>query len=397
MRLDRHDAYLTRFVSTVVQRREDDAGVWLALAESAFYPTSGGQPCDLGTLASARVVDVTIEAGTVWHRVEGDDLPDLGASVQGQIDWERRFRHMQRHTAQHLMSQALVRTDPRFETRSVSMTSPDVTIDAAGDPDAGALAAAEREANLAARQALPVTPFEVDEARLGEYALRRPAKVRGVVRLVAIGTYDLVACGGTHLRSTAEALPIKLLGAERVRGGLTRITFRAGQEAAEDYALKHQVTAELGRDVSARPAELPERVMRLRQDLADRTRAAAAMADRLAATLAQGILGRADGTVATAVLQGDDASLLDAVAAALQDRPGVTALLAATTPTQVRLLFLHGPDVDVDVRDALRVALEVVEGRGGGRPDRAAGAGTRPEAAAEALRLAAQRLREGGG
>lgn len=392
MRLDRFDAYLTRFVATVVERRQDERGFELALSESAFYPTSGGQPNDIGTLGGASVVDVRLEDGRVWHRLEGGDVPNVGDSVVGQIDWDRRFRHMQRHTSQHLLSQALVRTDPRFETRSVSMSSADCTIDAAGEPDDSALAAAEREANLAARQSLPITPFEVEEARLGEYDLRRPAKVGGQVRLVAIGTYDLVACGGTHLRSTSEALPIKVLGSERVRGGLTRVTFRAGQEAVDDYGVKHQVTAELGRSLSVPPPELPERVLRLRQELAQRTREASEYAARLADTLADRIVTSAHGSVARALLRDEDAALLDPVASALQERPGLVSLLAATTPSQVRLVFLHGPGVDVDVRQALTAALAVVNGRGGGRPDRAAGAGDKPEAAAEALRIAAEAL-----
>lgn len=392
MRLDRFDAYLTRFVATVQERRENDRGVELALTESAFYPTSGGQPHDTGILGGASVVDVHVEHGRVWHLVDGEALPQVGDEVVGQIDWDRRFRHMQRHTAQHVLSQALIRTDPRFETRSVSMTSADCTIDAAGEPDASALAAAEREANTAARQALPITTFEVDEERLSDYSLRRPAKVGGRVRLVAVGTYDLVACGGTHLRSTAEALPIKVLGAERVRGGLTRISFRAGQEAVDDYGLKHQVVVELGRSLSVPPAELPERVMRLRQELAQRTRDASEFAARQAAALADRIVTSTHGSVARALLREGDAALLDDVAASLQDRSGLIALLAATTPSRVRLIFLHGPDVEADVRDALAAALELVNGKGGGRPDRAAGAGDRPEAAAEALRVAAEML-----
>src|SRR5690606_19724117 len=112
--------------------------------------------------------------------------------------------------------------EPGYHTRSVSMRGPDCTLDLTGEPDEEALAAAEEEVNAAARRALPVMTFEVPEEGLGHYRLRRPPKVRGLVRLVAVGDYDLVACGGTHLRSSAEALPVKVMGLERVRGGLTR-------------------------------------------------------------------------------------------------------------------------------------------------------------------------------
>src|SRR5690606_23799317 len=135
--------------------------------------------------------------------------------------------------------------EPGYHTRSVSMRGPDCTLDLTGDPDEDALAAPEAEVDGAARRALPGVAVEVPEEKLGAYRLRRPPNVSGTVRLVAVGDYDLVACGGTHLRSSAEALPVKLLGLEKVRGGLTRVTFRAGAEALADHAAKHAVLAEL--------------------------------------------------------------------------------------------------------------------------------------------------------
>src|SRR5690606_373040 len=150
--------------------------------------------------------------------------------------------------------------EPGYHTRSVSMRGPDCTLDLTGEPDDEALAAAEAEVDLAARRALPVLAFEVPPEKLGAYRLRRPPKVSGTVRLVAVGDYDLVACGGTHLRNSAEALPVKLLGLEKVRGGLTRVTFRAGAEALADHAARHAVLAELSPLLSAPAAELAARV-----------------------------------------------------------------------------------------------------------------------------------------
>lgn len=244
VRLDRLDSYLTRFEATVTGAEPGDGGTWVRLDRSAFYPTAGGQPHDTGVLAGRRVLDVADRDGEVWHLLEPGDAPRVGDTVVGEVDWERRYAHMQRHTAQHMLSQAFVRVGasrgaeadgvPGYHTRAVSMRGPDCTVDLTGDPDEEALAAAEEEVNRAARRALPVMAFEVPEERLSAYSLRRPPKVKGLVRLVAVGDYDLVACGGTHLRSSAEALPVKVLGLERVRGGLTRVTFRAGAEAVSD-------------------------------------------------------------------------------------------------------------------------------------------------------------------
>lgn len=365
-------------------------GVWLRLERSAFYPTAGGQSHDTGIIGHWRVEDAREVAGQVWHRLAGDAadaalLAEAEAAVAAgrpldcRIDWERRFRHMQRHTAEHLLAQAFARTGSGFHTRAVSMRGPDCTIDLTGAPDEEALRAAEAEANRAARSALPVMAFEVEERHLGEYRLRRPTARTGVIRLVAIGDYDVVACGGTHLRSTAEALPIKVVGSESIKDSLTRVTFRAGSEASEDFAQRFEVTRSLTRLLSAPTEELLGRVegalaenRELKRVVGElRAQAAVATAARLlsAATDEGGI------RLVSAVLTGSDADLLDQLVEALQSAPGVVTLLAAHTAGRIRLAFLTGPDTGVDVRPPLQSALAVIGGRGGGRHDRAQGAG----------------------
>ncbi len=401
MRLDRYDSYLTEFHATVVGTKRDDRGLWLLLDRSAFYPTAGGQPNDTGELSlddtQLRVLDVQAEGTAVWHLVdEGADVVTEGAAVRGVLDWPRRYRHMQRHTAQHVLSQALVRVNPEFDTRSVSMRGPDCTIDFGGLADAAALAAVEAEANRAARRAQAVMAFEVDEARLGEYRLRRPPKVTGLVRLVAVGDYDLVACGGTHLRNSAEALPIKIVGLEHVKGGVNRLTFRAGEEAQSDYGEKHQVASALGVALSSPLEDLVSRVEQLRAELAEESRQLASARAAQAAALAEDLAARAEAGCVTAYLAGQDARLFAELVEALQRAPGLLTLLAAEDeqPGRVRLAFLAGPGSAVDVRPALSAALARLGGRGGGRPDRAQGAAeAHEEQVLAALEAAATSLR----
>lgn len=413
MRLERHDPYLTTFRATVEERRLDAAGTWLRLDKSAFYPTSGGQPHDTGSLTwrlggvstAARVSDVQLASGAVWHLCQAADgeLPEVGSVVSGSIDWDRRFTHMQRHTGQHLLSQAFVRVGSDlgrvFGTRSVSLRGPDCTLDLSDEPGAAELAAVEAEANAVARRALPVVAFEVDESRLGSYRLRRPAKVSGLVRLVAIGDYDIVACGGTHVRSSAELLPLKLLGRERVKGGLTRVTFRVGAEALDDLAAKHLVSARLTELLSTPVTGLAERVESLLTQLSQTQQEASAARAELAADLAERLLGDADTEalaglrLVSGVLAEPRSALLEPLVTILQGTPSTISLLASQEPGGgVRFAFLCGPDVDRDVRPALSAALALVEGRGGGRPDRAQGAGPPGSDAIAALAAARERL-----
>ena len=417
MRLERHDPYLTTFTAKVVEQRNDAAGTWLRLDRSAFYPTSGGQPHDTGALhwgpSTTRIGAVETEAGAVWHLAAGADtategraateVPEVGTDVEGHIDWPRRFTHMQRHSGQHLLSQAFVRVGERsgreFATRSVSLRRANCTLDVAGEPDDASLAAIEEEADAAARRALPVVAFEVDDSKLGNYRLRRPAKVSGLVRLVAIGDYDLVACGGTHVRSSAELLPLKLLGRERVKGGLTRVTFRVGAEALSDLAAKHRVTAGLSALLSAPVEALPPRVEGLLGQLATAEQALTATRAALASNLASSLLagGTAAASPATRVvsrlLDASDAALYEPLIDILQAAAGHVSLLACgAADGSVRFAFLSGPGVEVDVRPALQAALQVVGGKGGGRPDRAQGAGPDGREAHRALEVASQLL-----
>ena len=409
VRLDRSEPYLTTFPATVTETASDSAGQWVALDRSAFYPTAGGQPHDTGTLDDHPVSDVKSEGGLVWHLLAaGDASPSAavqaplrqGSAVVGRIDWHRRFTHMQRHTGQHLLSQAFLRVGKAlgddFATRSVSLRGADCTLDLAGDPallDAEACVRAALEANEVARTALPVTTFEVEERHLPEFKLRRPSKVGGLVRLVAIGDYDLVACGGTHVRNSAELLPVAVLGSDRIRGGLTRVTFRVGAEAVADALGKHAVISELGATLSSTAADLPMQVARLRAELAE----ARGALDAAHATAAAYVVEKAvaqgttvDGVrLVRVVLRAHETPMLAAVVDGLQAAQGVVALCAAVEGETVRFAFTAGPATAVDVRPALAAALAIAGGRGGGRPDRAMGASTQAAKLTEALAAAA--------
>lgn len=410
MRLDRADSYLQTFTATVTTVEARPDGTWVTLDRSAFYPTAGGQPHDTGTLGGHAVIDVRAEDGRVWHRLADhgsrNAVAAVGDEVVGTIDWERRFTHMQRHTGQHLLSQAFLRVGRAlgkdFGTKSVSLRGAACTLDLDGDKESGldadACARAAHEANEAARRAMPVTAFEVPDSDLGEYQLRRPSKVSGLVRLVAIGDYDLVACGGTHVQNSAELLPVAVLGSERVRGGLTRVTFKVGQEAVADAVVKHDVVARLGTALSSTVEDLPSHIVRLHDELgsvrASLASALANVAGHVASAAVKGATPVAGAALVRVVLRERETPMFEALIDDLQSREGVVGMCAVLEPDRVRLAFVAGPGVTIDVRRALTSALAIIGGRGGGRPDRAMGAGADATRLEEALDVAAAVIQE---
>ncbi len=238
------DAYQTTFSATVCAITQIEGRTAIVLDRTGFYPTSGGQPYDTGQLGAFTVTDViadTVGQSQVYHVVAEEPSPTLvGQTIEGKIDWPRRYDHMQQHTGQHLLSQ-LFYQHVGAETVAVHFGATEATLDlAVTELTTAQLEAVEVTANQLVYQAIPILAYVVEENALATIPLRRPPKVQGQIRIVEIERFDYSACGGTHCRTTAEIGPIKLTKSERRRGQV-RITFLCGSRAYQDYAAKHHL------------------------------------------------------------------------------------------------------------------------------------------------------------
>jgi alanyl-tRNA synthetase len=216
------DPYLQEFDATVVEIATVDGRRAARLDRTAFYPTSGGQPFDTGTLGSARIVDVVDDHGeTVLHVFEGELCE---GPAHGCIDWNRRFEHMQQHTGQHILSAAFDR-ECGARTLSFHLGSLSATIDLARDVSAVEIARAEDTANRVVWEDRPVSIRFADAADAASLPLRKESARTGTLRLIDVEGFDLSACGGTHVARTGAVGIIAVGGAEKLRGG-TRVEFR---------------------------------------------------------------------------------------------------------------------------------------------------------------------------
>ncbi len=233
----------------VVAAGEQGGRPFVVLSDTLFYPEGGGQPADRGTIAGVAVLDVQRAGGTIRHLLERPIAP---GSVRLALDWERRFDHMQQHTAQHLLS-ALA--EDRFGWKTTAFhLGPAVSDIELAVP---ALAEETREALEEAvaaeiRAARPVRPRRVTREEFERLEAVRtrglPDGHAGEVRLVEIEGVDLNTCGGTHLASTAEIEALHLLASEPMRGG-TRLHFAAGAaRAAPDGRARGAQRAAAGAD-----------------------------------------------------------------------------------------------------------------------------------------------------
>jgi alanyl-tRNA synthetase len=357
------------FDATVVRAepRGDQAMIWLD--RTAFYPTSGGQPFDIGTLGGLRVVDVQDdEAGDVVHVVSGGGLTP-GAGVQGSIDWERRFDHMQQHTGQHVLSAVLERA---FQARTVSfhLGTDSSTIDIDRELAAPQLASAERDANRVVWDDLPVTIRYATDEEARTLPLRKEPARTGTLRLIEIGRVDLSACGGTHVDRTGAIGQIAIASWERFKGG-QRIEFLCGARALGRFQQMRDISAASIRLLSVLPTELPAAIERLQGEAREQKRALltlqTSLADYEAAAFAQTAEDFPGGHVVLQAVDGD-AVRLKALAAAVVTRPGLLAVLVSRS-TPVLAVAARSADLTISSHELISTVAKEFGGRGGGKPD----------------------------
>jgi len=263
------DAYTTHFTTEVIEVTKVEERPAARLSSTYFYPTSGGQPHDTGQLRqgdqTARVLDVIVREAddAVLHVL---DAPLRPGAVTAEIDWPRRFDHMQHHTGQHILSQAFIRT-AEAETIGFHLSGQSVTIDLDRDDlSADEVRAAEMMANEVIGQNRAVRARQVSLAEAATLPLRkRPPGRNGLLRLVDIDGFDLTACGGTHVAGTAEVGLVKVVKTER-RGGATRVEFVCGRRAVADYQLKHDVTQQLSAALTTGVSDLAPALARLQEE-----------------------------------------------------------------------------------------------------------------------------------
>lgn len=366
-RLYHDDAYLKQFEANVVAHAtyKDRKGV--VLDATAFYPEAGGQLGDRGVLGGVAVEDTQeLDDGTIVHLVAGE-LPAVGARVAGELDWARRRQHMAQHTAQHLLSGALL-DRAQAPTASARLGETALTIDVARDrvPE-GELAAAEDLANDIIDDDLVVRAWFPTPDELGQIKLRRDPKVTADIRVVAIGDFDFSPCGGTHCARTAQLGSVRVTGAERYKG-MTRVTFTAGRKARAELFTRDQVLRQLATRFSCGPSEVPAAIDKLTRDAEGASGEVTALRGRLATAIA----GSFGGTGAVIAALPGDAELLRTVAAKLT-AAGRDALLAAPDDSGTTVVLFRAAGSTLDCGALWKKLAAVSGGRGGGRPDRAEG------------------------
>lgn len=361
----------------------------VVLDKTAFYPTSGGQPHDLGKLGDATVVEV-LDAdeggGGVEHHVVHYTTAEVPpGTVHGHVDWPRRIDHMQQHTAQHLLSAAFIELFG-FQTVSFHLGKEISTIDLRAPAVlARHLEQAERRTNEIIFEDRPVIVRFGTAEEFAEAGIRKKVEREGILRAIEIEGFDRQPCGGTHLARTGQAGLLLIRKLERRRGDLWRVEYVAGHRALAAARSDFGLLTEAATLLSCGFADVPAGIRKMAAERREQFSTVKHLDERLALLEARALLREHDESHGVSAAEGHPteprvvaaavpeatAAYLGLLAARLAAVNNVVALLVSREGGHV--VFAQSKGLPSDLGEALRQTLKEFSGKGGGSRDFAQG------------------------
>ena len=354
------DCYLTRFEAKVTGCETSKKGFEITLDATAFYPEGGGQACDLGTLGNAAVLDVQERGEDVVHLC---DTPlEIGSTVVGNIDYDRRFDLMQQHTGEHIVS-GIIHRRYGYHNVGFHMGSEMIEIDFDGVICAEDLPAIEAEANAALWQNIPVRCWYPAQEELPNVFYRTKRELPWPVRIVQVPGFDSCACCGVHVAHTGEVGLVKLFSVVGLRGG-SRIEMSCGKRALMLLNRAFEQNRLVSQEFSAKWPETGAAAQKINDVLAAEKYRSANLQKRVFENVAESYVNRGDVLhfeegLASAELQ----QLADAIASRCG---GVATVFSGTDGVGYGFAMVAR---DGDLRPQGKAMLAALSGRGGGKPN----------------------------
>jgi len=373
------DAYIKKFRSRIIQTGIEQERPYVILDQTAFYPTGGGQPSDRGMIANTPVIDVEKRKDTIIHYLESPLEQEQGIEVVGELDWERRFDHMQQHAGQHLLSAIFA---DRFSWNTTSfhlgrdINTIDIATEALSEEDARQV---ETEMNTIVFENRPITTSWVEGDDWQRYPLRKPPTVLENIRIVTIENSDYNACGGTHPKGTGEIGSVKILGWQRHKQGM-RVSFICGWRLIDNFGKKQQLLKQLTQSLSSPEDELPIAIDQLfdRQDKLQKK--IEEQNDELLDYEIRDLIAAAQPfhqhkLIVTSFVNRSVKVCQKLVGSIIDQEPQAIVLMVIHNDAQLHFIAARGEALQYDMHAIVTQSLPFINGKGGGKPERAQGGG----------------------
>ncbi len=372
-RLYYEDSHLKEFRAVVLSCEKYKDGYRVELDRTAFFPEGGGQFGDRGWLDGIQVTDTREEDGVIWH-MTAEAVPE-GSEVLGRLDYEERFSRMQQHTGEHILS-GLVHSMYGYDNVGFHLGQEATTLDFNGELSGEQILDLERRANQAVYEDIPVQVLYPDSEELKKLDYRSKIEIEGQVRLVSVPGYDICACCAPHVQRTGEIGVIKVQSCERHRGGC-RVTIVCGDRALKDYQEKQRGVTDVSVALSARPDQIGEAVLRLKEQQ-EKLRE---QLNRMQALYLEEKLGRIrpdQRNVCIFEEDLDNIAVRNFINGAVERCPGICAAFVGTDDGGYRYIL---GSRNVDLRVFAKELNARFQGKGGGKPEMVQGSltGTREE------------------
>ena len=285
------DSHMSEFSATVLSVTEENGKFAVTLDRTAFFPEGGGQGSDTGFIGGVRVYDVQIRDGVIYHYTE-KPLKE-GKQVACAIDFDRRFRNMQNHSGEHIIS-GIVQRLYGYENVGFHL-SDEMTVDFDGELTRKQLDEIEDLANKAVYENLPVRAYFPKKDELDSLSYRSKKEINEDLRIVEIEGVDVCACCAPHVRLTGEIGVIKILDFFKNKGGV-RLFVKCGRDALADYREKYRNILEISNLLSAKQPDASAAVVKLNNQLSAEKEETVALKKRLIAEMAAGFAPKTDKT-----------------------------------------------------------------------------------------------------
>ncbi|MER1998366.1 MAG: DHHA1 domain-containing protein [Lysinibacillus sp.] len=376
------DSMIQSFEAEVIGNGTDNLGQYVVLSNTAFYPTGGGQPHDTGLLNDVAVVNVEKVDNEIRHYVtEG---ATLSGPVNGQIDWARRFDHMQQHTGQHILTAAFVELFD-LPTISFHLGTGLVSIDLqTASITEEQLVAAEKRANEIIVENRPIETKWITADELTDYNLRKDIAVEGDIRLVIIPDYDYNGCGGTHPHSTGAVQAIKIMEIEKMKSNI-RIHFVCGQRVLNELAMRKRVLTDVARQLSVPEVEAATATAKVMTNAKSTEKALADTQDKLLEVEATEL---AKAAIVAVAFENRSIQQLQKLAKMVTTlNPAAVVYLVADNSDKLQFVAVRGADASISMKDVAARALPAINGKGGGSDQAVQGGGEKLVTAEQFLAL----------
>ena len=400
-RLYHQDSYLKEFKAKVLKKIKIDNQPAVVLNETAFYPTSGGQPYDVGVIQDVPVVEVVEEGDEIIHILKEELKEEINSEVIGKIDWERRFDHMQQHLGQHILSGALIEIYGA-ETVSFHLGEKVCTLDIAKEKiTEEEVKKTEECANEIIFNNRPVKCYFLEgEEELKRLNLRKMPDRKGKIRIIEVENFDLSACGGTHCRTTGEVGLIKITKWEK-RGEKIRLEFICGWRAWGDYFRKNELIKNISNKLTIKDSELGEAIDRMLQEQKEIRKELKEFKEKLQEYDARNLINESslvdDGIkIINKVFEEKNFQEVMGLGQKIINLDDNVVVLAGikNKGEGAKILFACSGGLNFDMNRLIKEAGKFIEGRGGGTPNFAQAGGKRAEGIEDALNFALEHFQE---